>query len=62
MVWTWSLRSTRLPVYVFAVDPVTLTSDSESEIFCDSVDSVEQLSYIKVGFDSILQLIYLMHL
>ncbi|XP_013882625.1 acyl-CoA-binding domain-containing protein 4 [Austrofundulus limnaeus] len=29
-------------------EPVTVTSDSESEIFCDSVDSVEQLSYIKV--------------
>lgn len=27
---------------------LVLTSDSESEIFCDSVDSVEQLSNIKV--------------
>lgn len=25
-----------------------LTSDSESEIFCDSVDSVEQLGSVKV--------------
>ncbi|XP_017293402.1 acyl-CoA-binding domain-containing protein 4 isoform X1 [Kryptolebias marmoratus] len=29
-------------------DPGMLTSDSESEIFCDSVDSVEQLSNIKI--------------
>lgn len=28
---------------------LVLTSDSESEIFCDSVDSVEQLCHIKVG-------------
>uniref|UniRef100_A0A3Q1ELL6 Acyl-CoA binding domain containing 4 n=1 Tax=Acanthochromis polyacanthus TaxID=80966 RepID=A0A3Q1ELL6_9TELE len=27
---------------------LTLTSDSESEIFCDSVDSVEQLTNIKI--------------
>lgn len=27
---------------------LVLTSDSESEIFCDSVDSVEQLGSIKV--------------
>ena len=29
---------------------LALTSDSESEIFCDSVDSFEQLSSIKVWF------------
>lgn len=29
-------------------DGLVFTSDSENEIFCDSVDSVEQLSNIKV--------------
>lgn len=34
---------------------LVLTSDSESEIFCDSVDSVEQLSNVKVRLSHILQ-------
>uniref|UniRef100_A0A1A7YAC5 Acyl-CoA binding domain containing 4 n=1 Tax=Iconisemion striatum TaxID=60296 RepID=A0A1A7YAC5_9TELE len=42
------LSSNSLPNDSGISEPLLITSDSESEIFCDSVDSVEQLSSMKI--------------
>nr|XP_046232454.1 acyl-CoA-binding domain-containing protein 4 [Scatophagus argus]XP_046232455.1 acyl-CoA-binding domain-containing protein 4 [Scatophagus argus]XP_046232456.1 acyl-CoA-binding domain-containing protein 4 [Scatophagus argus] len=42
------LTAHTIPIDSVVSEGLVLTSDSESEIFCDSVDSVEQLSNIKI--------------
>ncbi|XP_008284725.1 acyl-CoA-binding domain-containing protein 4 isoform X1 [Stegastes partitus] len=46
------LTATNIPNNSGVSEGLTLTSDSESEIFCDSVDSVEQLTNVKMPVKS----------
>lgn len=49
------ILNARAPTDSGVCEGVVLTSDSESEIFCDSVDSVEQLGNVKVRLAHILR-------